>query len=87
MDVNINNAILVQNRAFVLRLNTRLSKPIPETLIKKQLESSDPFMVAKLVLRTYKELNKPEISKIKVRLTKFDRFIIWLKRLRRVASS
>lgn len=79
MDVKISDAISEQNRAFVLRLNERLGKPIPETLIRKQLEANEPLQVARLVLRTHEELNKPESSGEAVKVTKFHRFIMWIK--------
>lgn len=87
MSLEISNAISEQNKAFVFRLNERLGNPIPKSLVRKQLESSEPFLVARLILRTHLELQKPQSAKRRDKLTKFDRFIIWLKRFSRSAST
>lgn len=82
MDVKISNAISEQNRSFVICLNIRLGTPVPEPLLKKQLENGDPFLVAKLVVKTQKELTHKEPRKTAGKRTKFDIFILWLRRLR-----
>jgi len=86
MSLEISKAIFEQNKAFVFRLNERLGNPIPKPLVRKQLELSEPFLVARLILRTHSELQKPQSAKRRDKLTKFDRFIIWLKRFSRNAS-
>jgi hypothetical protein len=87
MSLEISSAISEQNRAFVFRLNKRLGNPIPEPLLRKQLESNEPFLVARLILRTHSELQKPQSAKRRDKLTKFDRFIIWLKKFSRSSST
>ncbi|GGD74672.1 hypothetical protein [Lacimicrobium alkaliphilum] len=82
--MDIKQAIEQQNRAFVKRVNVRLGEPLPKSMLDKQLEQNDPFLVAQLVVKTQKKLNEGEsVLHPKTKLTKFDRFILWIKGIRK----
>lgn len=81
--MDIKQAIEQQNLAFARQVNRILDRPIPEALFEKQLSQHDPMRVATLAVKTRKSLNdhKPN-GRMNHKLTKFDRFILWLKRAR-----
>lgn len=79
--MDVKEAIKQQNLAFARHVNHILDRPIPEALLEKQLSQHDPIRVATLAVKTRKSLNENRPSgRLNKKLTKFDRFILWLRR-------
>jgi hypothetical protein len=84
--MNILDLISQQNKAYVLATNIKLGTVIPVELLIKQLTAgNDPHEIVRLIVKTHKEINKPEqpdktdpeISRGP--LSNFKKFVDWIK--------
>ena len=84
--MDIEKLISLQNRVYIHALNRKVGNVIPADILRSQLAAgADPHSVAKLIIKTKKEMTRiaeterdQNSPKAKPK-TKFERFVYWLK--------